>query len=63
MEQEGEPLPLLLSRYRNLPLYEDSFPKRHAYDRHYDRNHLIPDEFLNILADECYGGTLPCKTC
>lgn len=60
MEQENESLPLLFARYRGWPIYEDSFPKRHAYERYYDREHLLPEEFLKILCEECYGGTLPC---
>lgn len=60
MEAEGTPLPALLAWYKSQPVYERSFPLRHAYDRYYDPAHLLPEEFLRILADECYGGTLPC---
>lgn len=60
MEKEGEELPLLLSWYREEPVYRASFQNRHFYDRYYDREHLLPGEFLDILANECYGGELPC---
>lgn len=60
MEEEGETLPLLLSWYRDQPIYKISFPERHAYDRYYDRKHLLPQKFLDILTQECYGGKLPC---
>lgn len=60
MEKEGEPLPALFAWYKEQPVYAASFPNRHAYDRYYDSAHLIPAEFLHILSEECYGGTLPC---
>ena len=60
MEAAGEPLPLLLKRYKELPLYEANFAHRHDYDRYYDGEHLLPEEFLKILTEECYGGVLPC---
>ena len=60
MEASGEPLPLLLKRYKELPLYEANFAHRHDYDRYYDGEHLLPEEFLKILTEECYGGVLPC---
>lgn len=60
MDAAGEPLPLLLKRYKELPLYEANFAHRHDYDRYYDREHLLPEEFLRILTEECYGGVLPC---
>ena len=60
MEAEGEPLPALFSWYQKQPLYASCFPGRHAYERYYDPAHLLPEEFLHILADECYGGKLPC---
>lgn len=60
MEAEGAPLPALLSWYQKQPLCASSFPKRHAYERYYDPAHLLPQEFLRLLTDECYGGTLPC---
>lgn len=63
MEQAGEPLPALLAWYRRQPLFASAFPGRHAYDRYYDCAHLLPEEFLHILTEECYGGTLPCSIC
>lgn len=60
MEQEGEPLPALFSWYRQQPVFASAFPKRHDYDHYYDCAHLLPEEFLHILSEECYGGTLPC---
>lgn len=60
MEQDGEPLPLLFSWYKEQPIFSASFPNRHVYERYYEPDHLLPKEFLQILADECYGGTLPC---
>lgn len=60
MEQQGETLPLLLSWYRQQPVYRASFPDRHVYDACYDPAHLLPAEFLKILSEECYGGKLPC---
>ncbi len=60
MEQEGEALPRLLSWYREQPICQAAFPNRHAYDRYYDGDHLLPPEFLEILSEECYGGQLPC---
>jgi len=60
MEQDKEALPLLFSWYRKQPIYEAAFPNRRAYDRYYDREHLLPKEFLTILSKECYGGDLPC---
>ncbi len=60
MEREGESLPLLLSWYREQPAYKAAFPNRHAYERYYDPAHLLPEEFLHLLSDECYGGKLPC---
>ncbi|MDO4261730.1 MAG: hypothetical protein Q4C82_06600 [Eubacteriales bacterium] len=60
MERDGEPLPLLFSRYKELPLFAESFPRRRDYERYYDREHLLPESFLKLLADECYGGNLPC---
>lgn len=60
MEQEGEKLPALFAWYKEQPVYAASFPNRHAYDCYYDPAHLIPEEFLHILAQECYGGKLPC---
>lgn len=60
LEAQGEPLPALLSWYQKQPLYAASFPHRHDYERYYDPHHLLPEEFLQILSKECYGGTLPC---
>jgi hypothetical protein len=60
MNADGEPLPLLFNWYQNQPLFKASYPNRHAYDRHYDPNHLLPPEFLKLLSQECYGGELPC---
>lgn len=60
MEKTGEALPALFAWYRRQPVYAASFPNRHAYDRYYDSAHLLPAEFLHILSEECYGGTLPC---
>ncbi len=60
MEQDGEPLPRLLAWYRQQPVYRSSFPKRNDYRRYYDRCHLLPEKFLSILEQECYGGALPC---
>lgn len=50
----------MIGLIRQQPLYALSFPKRHAYDRYYDASHLLPQEFLRILINECYGGNLPC---
>lgn len=60
MEQAGAPLPALLLWYRSQPVYASAYPHRHDYDAFYDRNHLLPPAFLNILSEECYGGKLPC---
>ena len=60
MEQDGEALPLLFSWYKEQSIYELSLAHCHDYDIHYDENHLLPAEFLTILKEECYGGTLPC---
>ncbi len=60
MQKDGEPLPLLFSWYQKQPVYAASFPNRHAYDRYYDAAHLLPEEFLHLLSEECYGGKLPC---
>ena len=60
MEQAGAPLPALLRWYRSQPVYASAYPHRHDYDAFYDRNHLLPPAFLNILSEECYGGKLPC---
>ena len=50
----------VMKRYKELPLYEANFAHRHDYDRYYDGEHLLPEEFLKILTEECYGGVLPC---
>lgn len=60
LEAKKEPLPKLLSWYQHQPLYAVSYPQRHAYQQYYDAHHLLPEEFLRILSEECYGGTLPC---
>jgi hypothetical protein len=60
MNADGESLPLLFDWYQKQPVFEASYPNRHAYERHYDPNHLLLPEFLNLLAQECYGGKLPC---
>ncbi len=60
MEHKRERLPLLFAWYREQPIYQAAFPRRHAYERFYEKSHLLPEEFLNILSDECYGGQLPC---
>lgn len=60
LEKQGEPLPKLFSWYQKQPLYAVSYPQRHAYEQYYDAHHLLPEEFLEILSKECYGGTLPC---
>lgn len=60
MEKEGEPLPALFDWYRRQPVCSLAFPGRHAYDHYYDPAHLLPEEFLRLLTDECYGGKLPC---
>lgn len=60
MQQEGRKLPALLAWYHEQPVFTASFPSRHAFDRYYDPNHLLPEKCLDILAKECYGGTLPC---
>ncbi|MCD8241893.1 MAG: hypothetical protein LUD73_05855, partial [Lachnospiraceae bacterium] len=60
MEATGEKLPYLLAWYREQPVYEVSFPQRHAFQRRYDPSHLLPPALLRILADECYEGELPC---
>lgn len=60
MEQAGAPLPALFRWYRSQPVYASAYPHRHDYDAFYDRNHLLPPAFLNILSEECYGGKLPC---
>ncbi len=60
MQNEGEQLPFLFSWYLKQPVYAASFPGRHKYDHYYDRDHLLPEQFLNLLSEECYGGNLPC---
>lgn len=60
MQQEGRKLPALLAWYHEQPVFTASFPSRHVFDRYYDPNHLLPEKCLDILAKECYGGTLPC---
>lgn len=60
MEKEGEKLPRLFKWYRKQPVYDASFPLRHTYERYYDPAHLLPENFLEILKNECYGGNLPC---
>lgn len=60
LKAKKEPLPKLLFWYQSQPLYAVSYPQRHAYQHYYDANHLLPEEFLQILSEECYGGTLPC---
>ena len=60
MEQEEAPLPVLFAWYRKQPIYADAFPKRHSYDRYYDPAHLLPESFLALLTEACYGGKLPC---
>lgn len=60
MQKNAEPLPFLLSWYMDQPVYAASFPDRHAYEHYYDNAHLLPEEFLQLLSKECYGGKLPC---
>lgn len=60
MENAKESLPALLSWYRSHPVYERYFPVRNAYYHYYDSAHLLPEPFLRLLADACYGGKLPC---
>ncbi len=60
LTSRGEPLPALLAWYQEQPLYAVSFPHRHDYEHYYDPQHLLTEEFLQILSKECYGGTLPC---
>ena len=60
MEQEEAPLPVLFAWYRKQQIYAVAFPKRHSYDRYYDPAHLLPESFLALLTEACYGGKLPC---
>lgn len=60
MEAKQETLPLLLAWYKKQNIYKTSYPFRHTYDNYYEASHLLPDEFLEILNQECYGGKLPC---
>jgi len=60
IEKEKKNLPLLLRWYKQQPIYDSSFPKRHIYDSYYDNHHLLQEEFLELLSQECYGGKLPC---
>ncbi len=60
MEQQQKPLPALFSWYQQQPVFAASFPKRHDYDRYFDSAHLLPEAFLTVLTEACYGGKLPC---
>ena len=54
LEKEGKPLPKLLSYYKTEGLYEQNKGKEDEYYNFYDKKHLLPKEFDEILKEKCY---------
>lgn len=54
LEKEGKPLPKLLSYYKTEGLYEQNKGKEDEYYNFYDKEHLLPKEFDEILKEKCY---------
>ena len=54
LEQKGQPLPKLLEYYKSEGFYEKNKGNEKKYFDFYDKEHLLPEEFDEILKRECY---------
>ncbi len=52
-EQNGEPLPLLLSQYRETPLYAEYAPSAAAFGQEWDDSNNLPPELAALVRQEC----------
>ena len=52
-EQTGEPLPLLLSQYRETPLYAQYAPSAAAFGQEWDDNNNLPPALAALVRREC----------
>lgn len=54
LEQEGKELPKLLAYYKSEGLYQKNLGREDYYYTYYDKQHLLPEEFDEILKKKCY---------
>lgn len=54
LEQEGKELPKLLAYYKSEGLYQKNQGREDYYYTYYDKQHLLPEEFDEILKKKCY---------
>lgn len=54
LEQEGKELPKLLAYYKSEGLYQKNQGRENYYYTYYDKQHLLPEEFDEILKKKCY---------
>ena len=54
LEQKGRTLPKLLEYYKAEGFYEKNKGNEKKYFDFYDKEHLLPKEFDQILKKECY---------
>ena len=52
-EQNGEPLPLLLRNYKQLPLYAEYAPQAASFGQEWDPQHNLPDDLAALVRREC----------
>lgn len=53
LQQEGKELPKLLAYYKSEGLYEQHKGRENYYNTFYDKQHLLPEEFEEIVRKEC----------
>lgn len=54
IESKGKALPKLLEYYKSEGLYEKNKGREQKYMHFYDKEHLLPKEFDEILKEKCY---------
>lgn len=57
MEEEGEPLPLLLRHYKQSGMYAGRKAERDRYFAYYDDENLVPEPFATLVKRNCVACT------
>ena len=57
MEEEGEPLPLLLRHYKQSGMYAGRKAERDRYFAYYDDENLVPEPFAALVKRNCVACT------
>lgn len=53
MEQEGKKLPMLFAHYKTTSFYEEYKEKENPYLSYYEKENLLPEEFVGLVKENC----------